>query len=53
MFLRIENSGKYKYLQVVRNRRENGKVKQTVLTTLGRLDQLNDDAKEEERIEVA
>ena len=40
MFLRTRNSGKYQYLQAVENRRENGKVRQTVLATLGRLDRL-------------
>ena len=40
MFLRTRNSGKYQYLQAVENRCENGKVRQTVLATLGRLDRL-------------
>ena len=41
MFARIKKSGKYKYLQIVENRKENGKVKQRVIATLGRKDQLH------------
>ena len=40
MFMREKESGKHTYLQVVHNRRVNGKVKQDVLATLGRLDVL-------------
>ena len=40
MFPRIKKSGKYEYLQIVENRREGAKVKQHVLATLGRLDQM-------------
>ena len=40
MFARIKKSGKYQYLQIVENRKENGKVKQRVISTIGRLDQL-------------
>ena len=40
MFVRVKPSGLYKYLQVVENFREGKKVKQQVLCTLGRLDQL-------------
>jgi hypothetical protein len=40
MFMREKPSGKYRYLQVVHNRRVNGKVKQEVIATLGRLDVL-------------
>ena len=40
MFARIKTSGKYQYLQIVENRKEKGKVKQRVISTIGRLDQL-------------
>lgn len=41
MFARIKKSGKYQYLQIVENRREQGKTRQRVLVTLGRVDKLN------------
>ena len=40
MFVRIKNSGAYQYLQIVHNERVNGRVKQRVIATLGRLDVL-------------
>lgn len=40
MFARIKKSGKYRYLQIVENRKEKGKVKQRVIATIGRMDQL-------------
>jgi transposase len=40
MFARIKKSGKYQYLQIVENRKEKGKVKQRVISTMGRMDQL-------------
>ena len=40
MFARLKKSGKYQYLQIVENRKEKGKVKQRVISTIGRLDQL-------------
>lgn len=40
LFARIKKSGKYQYLQIVENRKENGKVKQRVIGTIGRMDQL-------------
>jgi transposase len=40
MFARIKKSGKYQYLQIVENRKEKGKVKQRVISTVGRMDQL-------------
>ena len=40
MFARIKKSGKYQYLQIVENRKEKGKVKQRVIATIGRLDQM-------------
>ena len=42
MFARIKKSGKYQYLQIVENRKEAGKVRQQVIATLGRLDQLQE-----------
>lgn len=42
MFARIKKSGKYQYLQIVENRKEDKKVKQTVITTLGRLEDLQE-----------
>lgn len=40
MFARIKKSGKYQYLQIVQNHKENGKVRQQVIATIGRLDEL-------------
>ena len=48
MFARVKKSGKYQYLQIVENRKENGKVKQRVISTIGRLDRLQ----EKDRIET-
>jgi transposase len=42
MFARIKKSGKYQYLQIVENRKEKGKVKQRVIATVGRMDQLHE-----------
>ena len=42
MFARVKKSGTHQYLQLVENRRENGKVAQRVIATLGRLDQINE-----------
>jgi transposase len=42
MFARVKKSGKYQYLQIVENRKETGKVKQRVIATVGRMDQLHD-----------
>ena len=41
MFARIKKSGKYQYLQIVENKKVKGKVKQRVIATVGRMDQLN------------
>jgi len=41
MFARIKKSGKYQYLQIVQNRRENKKSVQRVIATIGRLDQMH------------
>jgi Transposase DDE domain len=40
MFVRAKKSGAYQYLQLVRNQRVDGKVRQQVVATLGRLDLL-------------
>jgi transposase len=40
MFARIKKSGQYQYLQIVENSKIGGKVRQRVLSTVGRLDQL-------------
>src|SRR5258708_3468310 len=40
MFFRQKRTGDRVYLQIVENRWENGRSKQRVLATLGRLDQL-------------
>lgn len=42
MFARVKKSGNNQYLQIVENRRENGKVVQRVITTLGRLDHMSE-----------
>jgi transposase len=40
LFARVKKSGNYQYLQIVENRKEKGKVKQHVIVTIGRMDQL-------------
>ena len=40
MFARIKKSGQYQYLQIVENSKIDGKVRQRVVSTVGRLDQL-------------
>jgi hypothetical protein len=40
MFFRVKKSGSRQYLQIVENARDQGRVRQHVLTTLGRLDEL-------------
>lgn len=40
MFFRVKQSGPRQYLQIVENSRHHGRVRQRVLTTLGRLDEL-------------
>ncbi len=42
MFFRQKRSGKYRYLQIVENRWEDGRSKQRVIVTLGRLDKLRE-----------
>jgi len=41
MFARIKKSGRYEYLQIVENSKVSGKVRQRVIATVGRLDQLH------------
>lgn len=48
MFARVKKSGKYRYLQIVENRKERGKVKQRVIATIGRMDRL----KEKDRVQT-
>lgn len=40
MFARVKKSSNHQYLQIVENRKEKGKVKQRVIATVGRMDQL-------------
>lgn len=40
MFARVKKSGRYEYLQIVENRKEQGRTKQRVVATVGRLDEL-------------
>ena len=42
MFPRIKKSGRYEYLQIVHNTRVDGRVRQQVLGTVGRLDRLRE-----------
>ncbi len=42
MFFRQKRSGKYTYLQIVENRWEDGRSRQRVIVTLGRLDELRE-----------
>ncbi len=42
MFTRVKTSGRYQYVQIVRNQRIDGKVRQQVMVTLGRLDELQE-----------
>ena len=42
MFVRLKKTGDYKYLQIVQTYREGRKVKQRVISTLGRLEQLQE-----------
>ena len=48
MFARVKKSGKYQYLQIVENRKVKGKVKQRVISTIGRMDRLQ----EKDRVEI-
>ena len=42
MFCRTKVSGNHAYLQIVENRRDGKKIRQRVIGTLGRLDQLEE-----------
>jgi len=42
MFARVKKSGQYHYLQIVENNKVKGRVKQRVIATVGRLDQLQE-----------
>jgi len=48
MFARVKKSGNYQYLQIVENRKREGKVVQRVIATVGRLDRLQ----QKDRIET-
>ncbi|MFC1854171.1 transposase, partial [candidate division CSSED10-310 bacterium] len=50
MFARIKKSGRYQYLQIVENKKVEGKVKQRVVSTIGRLDKLKEKGKVESLI---
>lgn len=41
MFVRVKRAGGHEYLQIVESHWENGRTKQRVITTLGRLDRLH------------
>src|SRR5829696_6636672 len=45
MFFRTKTSGPRSYLQIVENRWEDGRTRQRVIATLGRLDQLQQDGR--------
>ena len=45
MFVRLKPAGQYRYLQIAKNFREGGRVKQKILCTLGRLDELTESGK--------
>ena len=45
MFVRVKPAGKYRYLQIAENYREGKKVKQKILCTLGRLEELTNSGK--------
>ena len=42
MFVRLKKTGNYQYLQIVQTYREGKKVKQRVISTLGRLEELQE-----------
>ena len=51
MFARIKKTGKYEYVQVVHNERIDGKVRQRVIATLGRLDVLKETGQLDQLVE--
>ena len=44
MFFRHKRSGRIEYLQIVKNERVDGKPRQSVVATLGRVDELAQEA---------
>lgn len=42
MFTRIKRSGKYEYLQICESKREGKRIKQRVVSTMGRMDRLKE-----------
>jgi hypothetical protein len=42
MFAKVQKSGQYHYLKIVENKKAKGQVKQRVIATVGRLDQLQE-----------
>ncbi len=42
MFTRIKRSGKYEYLQICESKREGKRIKQRVVSTIGRMDRLKE-----------
>ena len=53
MFARVKKSGRYEYLQVVHNERVEGRVRQRVIATLGRLDVLRETGRLDPELEAA
>lgn len=51
MFARIKKSGDYQYVQVVHNQRIDGRVRQRVIATLGRLDVLKESGQLDQLLE--
>jgi hypothetical protein len=47
MFVRVKPSGGHRYLQIAQNYRQDGKVKQKILCTLGRIDEMTESGKVE------
>ncbi len=41
MFFRLKNSGERAYVQIVESKRVNGAVRQSVIATVGRADELD------------
>lgn len=42
MFARIKKSGRYEYLQIVENKKVEGKTRQRVIATIGRMDEIKE-----------
>src|SRR5208283_3475756 len=45
MFVRVKKTGNYSYTQIVENYREDGKVKQRIIATLGQYEALSESGK--------